>query len=47
VIPTLCIILNRIDLPVTPLVVLAFGGIAWMRLKNQPKVELPSAVRAG
>jgi alpha-1,2-mannosyltransferase len=47
VIPTLCIILNRIDLPVTPLVVLAFGGIAWMRLKDQPKVELPSAVRAG
>jgi alpha-1,2-mannosyltransferase len=47
VIPTLCIILNRIDLPVTPLIVLAFGGIAWMRLKDQPKVELPSAVRAG
>jgi alpha-1,2-mannosyltransferase len=47
VIPTLCIILNRIDLPVTPLVVLAFDGIAWMRLKDQPKVELPSAVRAG
>jgi len=47
VIPTLCIILNRIDLPATPLVVLAFGGIAWMRLKDQPKVELPSAAQAG
>jgi alpha-1,2-mannosyltransferase len=46
-IPTACWVLNQIDLPITPLVVLAFGAIAWMRLQAQPKVELPSAVTAG
>jgi Glycosyltransferase family 87 len=47
VIPTLCIVLNRMDLPVTPLVIVAFGGVAWMRLKDRPKVELPSVATAG
>ena len=46
-IPTAAWVLNQIELPITPLVVLAFGAIAWMRLRAQPKVELPSAAAAG
>jgi hypothetical protein len=45
--PTLGIFLNQNGLPVTPLVILAFGAVAWARLKDQPKVELPSVAAAG
>jgi len=46
-IPTLCIMLNPAGLPVTPLIILAFGAIAWARLEAQPKVELPGTATAG
>jgi alpha-1,2-mannosyltransferase len=46
-IPTYGMILNRLDLPVMPLVILLFGGIAWTRLRGQPKVELPGTETAG
>jgi alpha-1,2-mannosyltransferase len=45
-IPTLGMVLNRLDLPVMPLIVLLFGAIAWARLWSAPKVELPSAATA-
>ena len=45
-IPTGGMILNRLDLPVMPLIVLLFGAIAWARLVTVPKVELPSAATA-
>jgi alpha-1,2-mannosyltransferase len=45
-IPTFGMSLNRLDLPVMPLIVLLFGAIAWARLVTAPKVELPSAAAA-
>ncbi len=45
-IPTFGMILNRLDLPIMPLVVLLFGAIAWARLATAPKVELPSPATA-
>ena len=45
-IPTFGMILNRLDLPVMPLIVLLFGAIAWARVVTVPKVELPSAATA-
>ena len=46
-IPTMCMAVNLAGVPVTPLVVLLFGWIAWRRLKGHAKVELPSAATAG
>jgi hypothetical protein len=46
-IPTAIWFLNQLGLPITPLVVLAFGAIAWARLKARSKVELPSPATAG
>ncbi|UYN94727.1 MAG: DUF2029 domain-containing protein [Enhydrobacter sp.] len=40
-VPHFCPLLNTIEIPVTPLVVLAFGAIALVRLNSVPKVELP------
>jgi hypothetical protein len=45
--PTFGLILNRLGLPLMPMIILLFGGIAWTRLRGQPKVELPSGVAAG
>lgn len=44
--PTAGMALNRLDLPIMPLVILLFGAIAWARLQADPKVELPSAAAA-
>ena len=33
-IPTMCMVLNRAGLPITPLVILLFGAIAWLRLNG-------------
>ena len=44
--PTAGMVLNRLDLPIMPLVILLFGGIAWARLRAESKVELPSAAAA-
>ena len=46
-IPTMCMAVNLAGFPITPLIVLLFGWIAWMRLKGSSKVELPSAATAG
>ena len=35
-IPTLGWVLNQLGLPITPLVILAFGVVAWMRLTAAP-----------
>lgn len=45
--PTAIMVLNRLDLPVMPVVILLFGTVAWMRLQDAAKVELPSPARAG
>ena len=45
--PTIGMVLNRLGLPVMPLLILLFGAIAWARLRNAAKVELPSAATAG
>jgi alpha-1,2-mannosyltransferase len=45
--PTGGMILNRLDLPIMPLVILLFGAVAWARLQSESKVELPSAATAG
>lgn len=45
--PTLGMILNRLDLPIMPLAILLFGTIAWARLQAESKVELPSPAAAG
>jgi alpha-1,2-mannosyltransferase len=45
--PTGGMILNRLDLPIMPLVILLFGAVAWARLQSESKVELPSAAAAG
>lgn len=42
-IPTVGLALNLAGLPLNPLVILLFGGIAWLRLRAKPKVELPQA----
>ncbi len=39
--PTYGLVMNRIGLPVMPLIILLFGAVAWARLKAQYKVELP------
>jgi alpha-1,2-mannosyltransferase len=43
--PTLSWALNQLKLPLTPVVVLLFGAIAWTRL-TAPKVELPNRAAA-
>ena len=45
-IPTAGMVLNRLDLPIMPVVILLFGAIAWARLQAESKVELPSAAAA-
>ncbi|MFI4999535.1 MAG: glycosyltransferase family 87 protein [Reyranellales bacterium] len=45
-IPTFGMVLNRLDLPVMPPVILLFGAIAWARLWSAPRGELPSAATA-
>lgn len=45
-IPTFGMMLNRLDLPIMPLVILLFGMVAWSRLPDMAKVELPSATAA-
>jgi hypothetical protein len=45
-IPTLGMVLNRLDLPVMPLLILLFGMVAWSRLPDVAKVELPGATSA-
>lgn len=45
--PTGGMILNRLDLPIMPLVILLFGAVAWARLQAESKVELPNAATAG
>lgn len=37
--PTVSLVLNRDGHPITPLVVLFFGGMAWMRLTARPKTS--------
>jgi hypothetical protein len=44
--PTASLMLNRLGVPLTPLVVLLFGAIAWMRLRGAAKVELPQPATA-
>lgn len=45
-IPTFGMVLNRLDLPVMPLIILLFGVVAWARLQSAAKVELPGAATA-
>ena len=45
-IPTVGVVLNRLGLPLMPVIILLFGTIAWLRL-NAAKVELPSPASAG
>ncbi|HTR84430.1 MAG TPA: glycosyltransferase family 87 protein [Reyranella sp.] len=45
-IPNFCMILNYEGLPVTPLIILLFGLVAWTRLAPQAKVELPGPAAA-
>jgi hypothetical protein len=46
-IPNFCMAFNAAGVPLTPLVILLFGAIAWVRLKSQSKVELPGLATAG
>lgn len=46
-IPTMGLFLNRLNLPIVPLLILLLGTIAWMRLQAAAKVELPKPVSAG
>lgn len=46
-IPTMGMILNRLELPVMPVLILLLGTIAWMRLHDAAKVELPKPATAG
>ena len=41
------ILRNRNGLPLMPVVILLFGTIAWLRLRDAAKVELPRPARAG
>jgi hypothetical protein len=43
-VPTLSLLLNYAGLPLTPLVIVLFGAMAWLRLRAAPKVELPEPV---
>lgn len=45
-IPTVGMGLNRVGVPVMPLLVLWFGAVAWRRLQAAPKGELPAAAMA-
>ncbi|MGQ0584308.1 MAG: glycosyltransferase family 87 protein [Reyranella sp.] len=45
--PTAGMVLNRLDLPIMPVIILLFGAIAWARLQAESKVELPRPARAG
>jgi hypothetical protein len=45
--PTGGMMLNRLDLPIMPLIILLFGAVAWARLQAESKVELPSAAAVG
>lgn len=45
--PTVGVILNDEHVPLMPVVILLFGLVAWLRLPNAAKVELPSPARAG
>jgi hypothetical protein len=45
-IPTVSLVLNHVGLPLTPLVILLFGAVAWMRLRGAAKVELPQPATA-
>lgn len=47
VIPTMGLALNRYGLPLTPPIILLFGIVAWLRLREAAKVELPSLSTAG
>jgi hypothetical protein len=40
-IPGFCMVLNYAGVPVTPLIILLFGGVAMSRLHASPKVDLP------
>jgi len=44
--PTFGMVLNRLDLPIMPLVILLFGAFAWARLAGTTKGELPGAAAA-
>jgi hypothetical protein len=46
-IATASLVLNHLGLPITPVLVLLLGTIAWMRLQAAAKVELPKPVSAG
>ena len=46
-IPSMGLLINRSGLPLFPVVILLFGTIAWLRLRNAAKVELPSPAGAG
>ncbi|MBS0221385.1 MAG: DUF2029 domain-containing protein [Proteobacteria bacterium] len=37
--PTIILVLNQISLPIAPLVILSFGGIAWLRLETMSKAS--------
>jgi hypothetical protein len=45
--PSMGLLLNRNGLPLMPLVILLFGTIAFLRLRNAAKVELPRPAGAG
>ncbi|WIM10916.1 glycosyltransferase family 87 protein [Enhydrobacter sp.] len=45
-IPTVGLLLNYMGLPLTPLVILLFGAVAWARLRDAAKVELPQPATA-
>ena len=45
--PTVGVILNDQHVPLMPVVILLFGLVAWLRLSNAAKVELPSPAGAG
>jgi hypothetical protein len=45
-IPNFCMAFNDAHVPVTPLIILLFGLMAWMRLAPAPKVELPGPATA-
>jgi hypothetical protein len=44
--PLAGMVLNRLGLPIVPLVILLFGAIAWSRLQTTPKGELRPAAAA-
>jgi alpha-1,2-mannosyltransferase len=45
--PTIGVILTDERVPLMPVVILLFGLVAWLRLRDAAKVELPSAAAAG